>query len=319
MTFRSVFLFFAALLAVAPADAQVPLRAEHITPVIVRRDDLPRATIESDALASPFDCVGIVSSGVGFGSGTLISSRVVLTAGHVVGATPSGTYRFGVGGADYFTTNVLLHPNYVSFDSSVQSGNDIALLIFDTDITGITPATLNTNTNELGTVGVNVGYGYRGIGSLGQGRGVGGESEPFGVKAAGSNTVDRFGDFYSNVSSKFMLQDFDNPLDPSTNRMGSASALDKECLIGQGDSGGGLFQDFGNGYVLSGVHSFLDDFGTGDGILANYGDVAGSVRVSQQLDFIRGGLASTPEPGSLWLICCAAPAIACAVVRRRRA
>jgi V8-like Glu-specific endopeptidase len=69
----------------------------------------------------------VVSTPAGTGTGTLIGSRYVLTAAHVVGeeyknATPNITVRLGAGSnrRDYSVQYVMIPPSYLQLMNSEQ-------------------------------------------------------------------------------------------------------------------------------------------------------------------------------------------------------
>lgn len=92
------------------------------------------------------DCVCVGNSSGYFCTGALIGPNVVLTAGH---CTPDGIDRVYVGRSvvgsisptsEYRVRRVVRHPSYRSLSpTSTQSRHDIAVLILDRDVTGVTP------------------------------------------------------------------------------------------------------------------------------------------------------------------------------------
>jgi len=210
-------------------------------------------------------------SGPYMGSGTLIASDWVLTAGHVVDRATSLT--FTIAGNTYTAASWLAYPRW---NGNLLSGYDIGLVQLDSEVSGITPAMLYTGSDELGAEAVAVGFGMTGTGQTG--------AVSFdGQKRAGQNDIDVL--YTKNPKKKnprILLSDFDNPGDPDDSVYGSVIPADLEYLIAPGDSGGGLFIDFdddGLGALLVGVHSFGASF---DGeIDSDYGDVSGHTRVSE--------------------------------------
>ncbi|NLF07355.1 MAG: trypsin-like serine protease [Pirellulaceae bacterium] len=241
--------------------------------------------------ASPaFDCVGRVdgtTSTSGFlASGTLIAPDWVLTAAHVVkGAT---SLDFTIGGVTYQATSWVAHSKFNA--DKLSAGYDIGLIRLGAPVSNINPASRYAGAAELGNVGISVGYGLTGTGLTGA---VGLD----GNKRAGENMVDTYYPVRNkNAAPNIILMDFDSPLSPSESSFGSSEPLPMEYLIAPGDSGGGLFADFGGGMELIGVHSF------GWGILdgnpdSDYGDASGDTRVSvfnSWIDEALSGVVSGP-------------------------
>jgi hypothetical protein len=216
-------------------------------------------------------------------SGTLIAPNWVLTAAHVVDQASALT--FNVGGNSYVASQWAFHSNWTG---DLAAGYDIALVKLSSSPINIAPALRYTGSNELGAVGTSVGYGKTGTGLTG--------AITFdGLKRAGENMIDRF---YSGGNKRIFLSDFDSPMNASDSFSGSSTPLNLEYMIAPGDSGGGVFVDFGSGPLLTGVHSF----GTArDGVINfDYGDISGHTRVSvfnSWIDSIIGGASGGSSGG----------------------
>lgn len=249
------------------------------------RHDRPDSSYTS--LATSYPAVGALTWGSMICSATLIQENWILTAGHCldeVGLSASD-WTFDLtdsGGGVHIGAERFLNPGWTG---DLGAGTDIALLRLATSETTVTPATLNTNTSEVGQIATHVGYGVTG-------NGLTGITAPAGTKRAGQNVVDVDGSSVSGYSSDIIFEDFDSG-SPGDNWSGTATQLDLEYLIAGGDSGGAIFMDFGGGEVLAGVHSFIASI---DGNLdADYGDIAGSIRVSSYASWISSTI-SGPGP-----------------------
>lgn len=254
----------------------------------VRRDDVLDSEHTGLAADSAYESVGqfvTTTSSSGYSaSGTVIASDWVLTAGHVVDDVTS--MEFTVAGGTYSAKQWVPHPKW---NGNLGGGYDIALVQLDRAVPDkLTPATLYTGKDELGAIGTSVGFGMTGTGLTGA-------TLWDGEKRAGLNVIDAF---YGGPAKKarIFLSDFDNPDDPLDSSYGSATALDWEYLIAPGDSGGGVFIDFGEGAVLAGVHSFGAAF---DGLIdSDYGDISGHTRVSKFTGWIEDVMSGgTGKPG----------------------
>ncbi|MCE9547664.1 MAG: trypsin-like serine protease [Planctomycetia bacterium] len=247
-------------------------------------------------LATGYPAVGDVlftESGAGYrGSGTLVAPNWVLTAGHIVdGGSSVSSMTFSLGGITYTANQWIANPNWTG---NLATGYDIGLFHLTTPVTSIAPATRYTGTAEKGKVGTFVGFGTTGTGLTGYQNGTSG------TKRAGNNTIDVFGSAVG-YSDQILLADFDDPNNKDhKNAFGSTSPLDLEYSIAPGDSGGGVFVNFGSGPTLVGVNSFIGALSgrNGDGVTnASYSDVFGATRVTyfnSWIDSIIGGsLAST--------------------------
>jgi Trypsin/PEP-CTERM motif len=251
------------------------------------RHDVPDASYLG--LASSFPSVGFIAGPGFFGSGVLIAGQWVLTAAHMVDApNPASDWSFIINGDLYTGAEIFVFPAWIS---DLMAGNDIGLLKLDAPVVGVTPATRYTGSSEVGEVGTHAGFGLTGTGLTGA------TTVDF-KKRAGDNMIDALGTAVG-WSSNILFDDFDNPLSAADNFFGSATPLGLEYLIAPGDSGGGLFADFGSGYELVGIHSFLATIdGNND---ADYGDLSGSIRVASYNAWIDDTIA-VPEPGTLALL-----------------
>lgn len=301
---------------------------------VIRDDRDPQSYLNlgNSALWESVGRVDITTSSASYlASGTLIAPDWVLTAAHVVQGARS--LDFTVGGITYPAVGWVMNSKFTS--GNLGAGNDIGLIHLGAPVAGIAPATRYTGSSELGTTAVAAGFGMTGTGLTGA------TTLDF-QKRAGENTVDAFYPVRRGTPN-ILLMDFDNPHTAADNSYGSSAPLNLEYLIAPGDSGGGLFADFGSGPRLIGVHSF--GWGRLDGNPdSDYGDVSGETRVSvfnswidNAMSGITGGkkggpkgaalglnaaeyeygffdnLTAVPEPGTLILL-----ALAGSALRRKR-
>jgi len=287
----------------------------------VIRDDVNDSLYTSLAAQSVYDSVGFLRWNEGangyIASGTLISSKWVLTAGHVVGGT--NNYGAGVSGMIFglgsvlsqtgtAATRVIPYAGWSSSGGNLWNGVDLGLVELSQPITSVTPALLDFRTPLLGLLGTNVGYGRSGVGS-------GGMSTPAGTKRAGQNMIDARGGMVTTmgsgtlldlngISSTVLFQDFDSPIDLVASTMGSVTPVAQEYLIANGDSGGGLFINVGGVTKLVGVNSFLASLPypwDTTGAKADYGDLAGVVSVQSFENWIFT-VTGVPEPSVISLL-----------------
>lgn len=175
-----------------------------------------------------FSAVGITGDRrdpSGFGTGTLIASQWVLTAGHVSRGVGAKSGLFFLNGVTYHTVRVIKHPKFHYGKLGTDSANDISLWKLATPVVGVTPAQINRQTPHVGDELTLVGYGSGGNAS--------GESGGFGIKRQGMTPIDA-------VSNTLISWDFDHPDESNT---------------GHGDSGGPAFITQGGTSVIAGITS----------------------------------------------------------------
>lgn len=272
--------------------------------IISITDIAPTSTIRHDAndadyqnLANAFPATGRINTPSSLGSGNFIGNfggfGWVLTAGHVVDVgAAANQISFFVNSNTFVGAQLFFAPTYTNFNDSVGKGDDIALLRLSTQVLGVTPAALYSGNSELGQIGTYVGFGRTGTGVTGDVNGPG-------TKRAGNNMIDALGSSVSILFADQLMVDFDNPGDAGDSSLGNAVPLALEGLTAPGDSGGGLYANFSSGHELVGVTSFRA--ATDSTLNSDYGDLAGSTRVSTHFNWIQSTVSAVPEPSSIAL------------------
>jgi hypothetical protein len=223
-------------------------------------------------------------SGWGACSGTWIGNDAghgyVLTAAHCFSEeAPAEDFRVrSRGGSEFEVVEAVIHENWV--DTGSTTGYDIAILVLDAPVHDAgRPPTLHGGDGELGRLLTFMGYGSRGIASIGQHDDYhDGEATP----AAAQGLVDVVkGDGDDEDTGNYLgvfLPAEDGSIE---NPYGGATTPGSRLagLLGSGDSGGPAFMQVGGRWVLAGVNSN----GSGN---AEAGQTSWFVRVSGKRDWI---------------------------------
>ncbi|MBI1310547.1 trypsin-like serine protease [bacterium] len=174
--------------------------------------------------------VGVIGNSLSdFASGTLISSRHVLTSASAVAGLANDEARFTIGADTYSSVQIHIQPNFNPALVGTDDGNDLAIIELDRDIVGVTPSTLLRSVPTVGTTLTLAGYGAGGNAANGQ-------NGTFGTLQSGTTAIDA-------VGTTLISWNFDNPA---------------EANSAPGDSGGPAFVQMGSQFFLTGVISGND-------------------------------------------------------------
>lgn len=247
------------------------------------RDDKPDSAYVALGADPNYAAVGQFENSWGYhGSATLITPDWVLTAGHNLTASGSGT--FTLGGIAYSSSQVFMNPGW---NGDEFNGYDFGLVHLSTPVLSVTPVMFYSGSSASNQVATYVGYGFKGTGLTGF-------QFPDGQKRAFQNMID--GAFGTN-EDRVWGSDFDNPHQVEPYGWGDSTPLELEGCVSPGDSGGGVFiTENGHTYLL-GVISFTAD--TDGTFNSDYGDYSGFGRISAVMPWI---LSTIPEPSSASLL-----------------
>jgi Ca2+-binding RTX toxin-like protein len=164
-----------------------------------------------------------------FASGTLISSRHVLTSARVVAGLANDEVRFTLGADTYSSVTIHVQPNYNELQIGTDNANDLAIIELDRDVTGVEPTALLRNVPTVGTTVTLAGYGAGG-------NAINGQNGLFGTLQSGNTAID-------DVGTTLITWFFDNSF---------------EANSAPGDGGGAAFVQVGSELLLTGVISGND-------------------------------------------------------------
>jgi secreted trypsin-like serine protease len=253
-------------------------------------------------------------------SGSLLTSgRHILTAAHcftdgnqnIIANSIQVFFDLPTGSISRKSANLFIHPDWTD-DVTIVNG-DIAIVELSSEApTAAERYDIYRTTDEIGKIGIKVGYGNSGYGNEG-------DTSWDGLKRFGKNMYDAPGEILSNepklevfpIPRAVLAYDFDNGL-PANDAFGRHFGLAdtglglEEANSAPGDSGGPTFI---NGFI-AGITSFGTCYNypecSGsdiDNILnSSFGEFSGDTRVSTYANWIDSILsrpATVPESGSV--------------------
>jgi hypothetical protein len=260
-----------------------------IASAIVIRDDVDDAEYRIPASGFP----ALVDM-PGEGHGVLIAPQWVITAAHTIPAHAE-LERVDINGVARDVERVVVHSGYKTLpqtliDQAMASGeamlivvflassDDIALLELTQPVTDVEPVALYQDSDEPGRVAKLVGKGATATGATGH--------DPRGPNRT---ELRRAFNTITSAYERWLCYVFDAP----------ASALPREGILGNGDSGGPVLIQIEDQWMLAGLASWK--FVEGHVMTARpgrYGQIACNVRVSHYRDWIEGVLSGRTSSGS---------------------
>lgn len=251
------------------------------------------AAHEALAQEAPFAATVYVEDSTGNASGFWIGNDdkhgYVITSGHALGPDeawsaahsdiesmdfadmPADLKIILDDGTEYVVLEVVRHPYFDHWAN--LAGADMAILVLETPVEGLgdQPA-LYCGSDELGKTVTFLGYGARGIGSVGANEAF---DAPERTRTAGQTVIDTVED-KTNILRSTFLKDYANP----DAQFGDGSAVSEyQAVFDHGDSGGPVFLESADGWAIVGLNT--------NSFNSKYNDSVNFSRLSTQRDFIQ--------------------------------
>lgn len=228
---------------------------------------------------SDYDMVGLmVWRGDPGSTAILIDPWHILTAAHALYPGTLSDHRFELHLADgtheFQIAERFIHDDY---EHGVFPTVDVAVGRLDRS-TGLSGYGLYALSNEVGKIGVLVGYGMSGTGLTGQD-----PNYPKGTKRSGQNHI---GLKYTppGETIEYLLMDFDGPAGGGP-LGGTTLGAALEVMFASGDSGGPTFVSSGGNLLVAGLNITLSDQNA-NGKIPDFGDLGWALPVSQYRTWI---------------------------------
>lgn len=283
----------------------------------------PNNDVTDDITQAKLQIFRTDNTGVVGCSGTLIDRNHILSAGHCFADTNGNLvtdpiqnslayFYDGLGNEFvYAITDIVLHPQY---DGKGEKGFDLSIATLDTDVDPIIP-TIQLDRNSNDDINNNIRVESFGVGGYGQ-TGYDSTLFPFGIERRAFTQIDALGDtmyqalgMISGIDYEpgYVLQtDFDNGGSNTDafayffgiTQRGTGNDTDGSTCYG--DSGGAIFNQFGEATGVNSYVTSLSIFGSTTDVTpeldCSFGEFTGHIRVSKHTAWIDSIISSIPDP-----------------------